>query len=347
MPPIPSNQARAAFTQALLQIYVEKPKVYSFFRSFFPSVEHMTRYVSIEVQRGTEKVAVDVLRGTDGNRNSFSRSTQKVIDPPLFDEYFDITELDLYDFLQAPTIDAAMYNQLILTAAEKVQLLVNKIERAYELMCAQVLQTGIVTLKNQDNIDFKRKSESIYALTSGNRWDDNIDPAVSLITGASFLREKGKAQGTNLNLIMGGSAFEALKNNAKFAAKYDIRNIEPGLLRTEQQMATGAVPQGTVSFGSFRGTIFTYPEVYEAANGTMTKYLDEKNVIMLPENPDFKLAFAAVPQLITGVGSTQKGAYVFKDFPDEKHATHEYHVKSAGIAVPTAVDQIYTMKVLN
>ena len=44
----------------------------SFLRSFFPVKTTASKYVSIEVQRGTEYAAVDVLRGTDGNRNTFS-----------------------------------------------------------------------------------------------------------------------------------------------------------------------------------------------------------------------------------------------------------------------------------
>jgi DNA-binding protein len=58
------------------------------------------------------------------------------------------------------------------------------------------------------------------------------------------------------------------------------------------------------------------------------------------------MAYAAVPQLV-GLGQAPaKGAYLISDYVDMKLAKHEFHIKSAGVAIPKAVDQIVTIKTL-
>jgi len=41
-----------------------------------------------------------------------------------------------------------------------------------------------------------------------------------------------------------------------------------------------------------------------------------------------------------------KGKFVVSDYTDERNATHIFDVKSAGVAIPVGVDQIYTVKVI-
>ena len=150
MSTISSVQARALFTIKLIAVYKERTVPTSFLRSFFKTKESDTKQLSIEVQRGTEMIAVDVERGTQGQLNKFSRSTEKIFVPPYYREYFDATDLDFYDrlFTQNGTIDVITFSQWLGTVVEKIAMLQDKIERAYELQCSQVFETGIVTLKN-------------------------------------------------------------------------------------------------------------------------------------------------------------------------------------------------------
>jgi len=122
---IPASQARALFTQGLVDIYREQVKTTSFLRSFFPTEEFGTKYLSVEVERGFEKVAVDVTRGTEGNRNVFSKSTEKIWEPPLYDEFFDMTQLDLYDrlFTSSGNISDTDFGALIAEASNRTYAL--------------------------------------------------------------------------------------------------------------------------------------------------------------------------------------------------------------------------------
>jgi len=343
---IPASQARAQFTQALVAVYKERPVVKSFLRSFFPEVYKGTKYVSIEVERGFEKVAVDVLRGTEGNRNEFGKSTQKIFEPPYYKEYFDMTQLDLYDVLMGQQmISEVQYGEMLAQVSEKLGMLQAKIERSYELLCSQTLTTGIITTNSGDNIDFKRKADSLVDY-SGSPWTGANSPYEDLETGCNFLRQVGKAQGGVFNAILGSSALNALLNNSVFLTRQNLFNMALDAVRPPQRDSVGATLHGQLSVGSYKVNLWAYPEYHDDSAGVSTAYVDPKKVILLPEAPRFTMSFAAVPRLITSAGQQAVGAFTVKEFMDEAKESHNISIASAGIPIPVAVDQIWTAKVV-
>lgn len=344
---IATSDARALFTKMLIDVYRERTAPTAFLRSFFTVKEEITKELSIEVQRGTEKIAVDVERGTEGNRNKFSRSTEKIFVPPYYREYFDATELSLYDRLFGSTeIDDGIFTAFLEQVAEKLRLLQDKIERAYEVQCSQVLETGIVTLNAGINIDFKRKSASLVD-GSATPWTTGTnDPYEDLESGCNFLRQTGKAQGGTYNAIFGSEVLSAFLNNDIVKARADVRNFFLDMVRGPQRNSVGAALHGEVSCGSYNVRIWTYPEFYDNSSGVSTSYINSKKFILLPEAPRFVLGFAAVPQLATVNGGVKRGAYIVGDYIDERNHKHIFDIRSAGVAIPVAVDQIYTRKVI-
>jgi len=347
---IPVVDAQGLFTKGLIAVYKELPQVTSFLRSFFPSVESMTREVSVAVRRGSEFVAVDVAAYSDGNRNSFDKSTERIIKPPLYHEYLTANEHRLYDQVITAIANGnvTFFKEITAELADDLMELRKKIERGIELQCAQVLLDGVVQLNNNTDIDFKRKATSLVAFGAGNDWNlGTVSPYETLKAGATFIRTKGKAQGSVYNVIMGDDAFEAFMTNTIVKERADIRNFELDLIKEPQRNALGGVLHGRVSAGAYKFNLWTYPEYYDTELVLNNPYIDPKKVIILPENPNFKTAFGAVPQLISKAGTIpQKGAYLMQDFFDEKAGSHEQHIKSAPVAVPVAVDQIYTIQVL-
>lgn len=347
------SEARGLYTKMIVDVYKERISPQSFLRSFFKVKESATKYISVEVQRGTEKIAVDVQRGTEGNRNAFGLSTERIILPPYFREYFDGTDLDLYDrlFGASGEIDAAIFSQFMDSVADKYGMLQDKIDRAYEKQAADVLTTGVLTLADSSTIDFKRKAASIIDVADINvnrRWTDstNSKPYDDLKAGAQFLREKGKSSGSVINAIMGGKAMTAFLDNTKVQARADIKNFSLDLISAPQRNSVGASYNGSVSAGAYRFDLWSYPEVYDNASGVSTQYVEEEKVILLPETPRFTMAFAAVPRLVGDGAQPLKGQYVLGDYIDQRNSAHIFDIKSAGVAVPVAVDQIYTMKVV-
>lgn len=343
------TDARGLFTKTLIDVYQERPPKTAFLRSFFPTEMSSTKEISIEVERGFEKVAVDILRGSEGNRNSFSRSTEKIFVPPLFREYFDATQLDLYDRVLGSqgNAQAPLFVALMNKIADRISLLQDKIERAYELQCAQAMITGIVTMKNGNNIDFKRKAASLVDLTSaGGYFSANSDVFAQFQAACDFLRSVGKSGDGTFNAICGSTALTNLLANTVFTTRQNLFNMALDNVITPVRGALGMTYHGTLTAGAYKIQLWAYPQFYDdITTGVSTPYIDPKKVVIIPTKPRFKMAFAAVPQLIGEPGQLPlQGDYLVGEFIDNRKAVHDFDIQSAGLAIPVAIDQIYTMK---
>jgi hypothetical protein len=357
---IPIQQARGLFTQALVDTWRERVVPTNFLRSFFVENTNDTRYVDIEVRRGRERIASDVLRGTEGNRNQVSRSTQKVFEPPYYREYLNVTEIDLYDRVfgeEATSVSDNMLTRVIDKVAEDVLDMQDKIERAHELQCAQVLQTGIVLLQNAVDIDYKRKAASLVDLTAPNYWDQATStPLQDFEAGGNFLRSDGKIQTGVYNAVMRGPVLNALLDNAQFKARADLRRVSlvDITMPSDRVLGVGSVLHGEISAGSYKIRLWTYDEEYELKDGTKVKYIDGNKVILLPEAPRFKFEYGAVPKIVRDTGNAEFPEFIGQvaakfslgNWIDRRADAHYFDVKSAGLAVPVGVDHVYTMQVL-
>lgn len=344
---IPVSDARGLFTKTLIDVYRERINPKLFLGSFFDVKESTSKNVSIQVQRGREKVAVDVYRHSSGSRLKTTRSSEKIWTPPYYHPYIVCNEHELYDVaIGAQTPD--MFIRLAEELADEVVTMRDTINRSYELQRSQVFDTGVVELKSGANIDFKRKAASLVDKGGGNYWaTGTVDPYADMETACQFLRKEGKATGGVFNAILGSEALSDFLSNTIVKERADIRRITLDDLQMPQVNAEGGVYHGQVSAGSYKVNIWTYEEYYEDADGNLTPYIDPKKMVMLPLAPRFTMAFAGVPQLLTD-GNTvpQKGAFLLQEFIDERAQAHEMHLKSAGLAVPVAVDQIHTTQVV-
>jgi hypothetical protein len=345
---IQTTDAQGLFTKKLIAVYKEKTTPTKFLNSFFTEDISDGLEVSIGVQRGSEKIAVDVERGSDGNRNTFSKSTEKIFTPPYFNEYWDITSLDFYDRLwRASEISDMALAQLVNSAVEKTQALEDKIDRAYELQRAQAFLTGIVTLsQGVGKIDFGRKAGSMVDLagTTGYFATGGVIPFLAYEAGALFLQTVGKTGATTFNAIHGSQAIADLYANAKFLERQNLMNLSLDLIQVPQKNSEGGVYHGQITAGVYKVNIWSYPQFYDNAINVQTPYIDPKKVVMLPESPKMVMAYAAVPQLLDPGQAPLTGKFIVSQFTDEKRKTREYHVESAGVPVPVAIDQIYTFK---
>lgn len=357
---IPVNQARGLFTQDLIKVYKQLPKPTDFLKKFFPEKTSNTRYLYWAVRREGEPVAVDVVRGTEGNRNTFSIETDKIVDPPYFNENFDITQTDLYyRAFSSDMVDESVMTDYMTWVLEHMQSITNKIERAYELQRITCLLTGVITLKDGSVIDFKRNALSIVDNGGASYWDTNattIDPIAILDQGCTYLRTAGKASGGNFNVIMGEKALEAFLNTTAVKSRgRDFYMKLSDLQMPNLDTASGAAYHGRISVGSYTCDIWTYPQYYDAIGqgpvGNSVAYMNPKQIIVIPQAPDFIMGYAAVPILpmsTTGrmsLPTLTKGAYTPYDRINQMNDSWVAGVKSAGIALPTAIDQIFTATV--
>lgn len=354
MAEIAVTDARALFTKGLIAVYQERIYPTPFLRTFFPSQTEPTKEISIEVERMGEKVAVDVVRGTEGNRNSFYRSTEKVFLPPLYREYFDATELDLYDRVLGSqgNMQAPLFAALLNKVADKISLLRDKIERAYELQCAQVFHNGVVTVRSGTNIDFKRKTASFVDKSAAKWTTGTNDPFADVKTGCDFIRKVGRTAAERYAMIMASDVLDALMKNTVFTTRQNLFHMQLDSVLPPQRNGVGATYHGTITAGSYQVDLWAYPQFYDLKSGTdaaptytTTPYVNAGEAWLIPAKPNFKFGFAAVPQLVGEPGQLPvQGEFVMGQFLDTRLAKHDFDIQSAGLAIPVAVDQIYTLQ---
>lgn len=347
--PITPQQLRAEFTSQLVAVYQERIFPTLFGRSFFRTVTAPTKYVSIEVERMGENMSVDVLRGTEGTRNTFSKSTAKIYLPPYWHEFFDATDEDLYDRVLGSmgTANAPLFTALLNRISDRLGTLQDKIERAKELQCWQVLLTGIVTMNNGDNIDFTRKAESLVDLTgAGGYFAANSQVFDQFEAACNFIRGTGRCADGTFNAVLGSTALADLLKNTNFTARQNLFNMALDQVQGPARNGVGATFHGTITAGSYKVQLWAYPQFYKhPTTGTLTPYMDPKKVVVLPTAPQFIYTHAAVPQLIGEPGQMPaQGEYMIGEYLDHRRTAHEFDIRSAGLPVPVAVDQIYTMK---
>ena len=359
---ISREEALGIYTRTLPTVFNDKIAPKNFLRSFFKVKTSPALNVSTEIKRNGELVAGDVMRGSDGNINSFSKSTQRIYTPPFYKEGVISTELDYYDRVFGTTgdISAESLDMFIDEVADKLSSLQAKIERAYELQCSQAIFDRIVQVNNGDNITFPKKSESeINANTTSGAYFDNASskPSLSFIAAGAFLRSKGKAQGGVFDCVCGESAWNALLNSTEFQKFFTATSVTltDAIGMNPINPMLGAAYQGRVKYGSYLFDFWTYPETYDTVSGgtvTSNSYVPTKKIAVIPKAPAFEFRYAGVPTLIEADGMrspvymSTPGEFHIRQYNDDRKAVTVYEVTSAGLAVPVAIDQIAVITAL-
>jgi hypothetical protein len=350
---ISTADARGLVTKKLVQVYSTRKTTTKMFSSFFKKVETGTLAVSIEVQRGTEKIAIDVERGTEGNRNKFDSATEKMFIPAFYNEWFDVTEVDLYDNLFVDSfVDLGVVTNFLNNLADKYAALQDKIERAIEKLCADALEFGSIQLYDGSLVKFGRKSGSFPNAGAGNYWaTGTTDPFAQIRADIDFIRAEAMIESPVYNLICGSTAFDDLYKNTTFLSRQDLVNLKIDNIVSPILKAPGAYLHGTITAGSYRVQLWTYTGQYRNAANTLVPYMNPKKTILLPETTDFTLAFGGIPQII-GANSDSpalaldKRAFSPYQIVDERKVSIQYGLKSAPLPIITAVDSIVTRQVV-
>jgi hypothetical protein len=352
------NQHKQAITSRIIATFSDAMPPKMGLSGFFPSETTSDKQVGIEIERNRQLVAVDVQRGTDANMNNFSQYTEKLYEPPMYLEGFNFADLDRYNvtFGERNNPSASDAFNMINQANRKLTILRSKIERAIEKQRAQALQTGIVQLKNGDNIDYKRKAASIPVLSGTDVWNDaGSNPLTDLETGCKFIREEGLSAGSTINAIMGRDAFREFMNNAAVKDQADIRRIDRVNLGFPQlNNVTGLGFHGQVSVYDFVVNIWTYSDTYEEIGGAKTPYIDVKNVVLIAEDFEARTAFAGVPAIIRDLSNAEYPEYIqqqeaefyINNYVDPTKKAHMFDIGSAPLAIPVSIDRVYTVQVL-
>lgn len=347
-------QHSRALTAKVVSKFIEEITVKTGFNGWFPRETTPTLEVDVEVQRDNDLIAVDVVRFTEGNKNKSSRLTEHKYIPPFFKELYDFQNDQVYmnTIALGVGMESIQVNAAIAKNAMKnVRKMKAKIERAIAKQQADVFQTGIITLTNGDNIDYRRKPASM--VVSPLPWSNptTAKPIDDLRAGLTFLRDVGNSSGEAVNVIMSGDAltyFLAADQITKQGTNV-VKQIERiNIVMPQFEKTTGFAFHGQVAAGDFVVNLWTYAEKYTNDAGATVKYLTPTNVIMLPSDFEGKTVFGGLYTLnsVGGIDMPQivETDYLLRNYSDEKTVSSTLELTSAPIVIPFTIDKMYTFK---
>lgn len=350
----------AKITSKVVGAFEEMIPVRAGFSGWFPEETTPSLEVDVEVQRDNDLIAVDVMRFTEGNKNKFSRATEHKYVPPFFKEDYDFQRDQIYmNTVALGVMNNPQINQVIAqNALKNVTKNRAKIERAIRKQQADVLQTGIVSLVNGDNIDYRRKAASMVNVdTAGDYWSvaDTATPLDDLQDGMRFLRDVGNSNGSVVNVVMRSEALNAFLATTQVKDQADIRRVDRVNIAMPQfSEATGFAFHGQVAAGDFIVNLWTYNEKYTDASGTTQYYLASNLVVMMPDDFQGKTVFGGLATFneTTVGGATVKvpgvveANYLIRSYNDERTLSSTIELTSAPLVIPFTIDKLYTMQVL-
>jgi hypothetical protein len=355
------SEATSVFTDSVVGSFRDPVAPTQFLQGFFNVTFKMSKYVTIKIKRSGRAVAVDVQRYSGGELVSNTTIDHKKFFPPFFHNLIALSDHELYDnvvgmiaAIESGVMPAGQANLLranLKAITDDMNIdymeIKNMQMRAIELMCAQCLRSGIVTLASDENIDYKRKAGSIVDLGGGSYWTDAVDPFQTLEDQFTWIKENGNSGATEFDCIFGTSALNALKNNTIFKERNDLRNFDSGKLVAPTRPRDGAVYHGQMFCGEGIANIWTYNQFYDHPDtGASTPYMDSTEVVIIPTDAVLELVFCLVPNIAAEGAPIQTEAFFLQSDIKPIEGVHQLHVKNASLPIPVSIDRLSTVKVV-
>jgi hypothetical protein len=247
-------------------------------------------------------------------------------------------------------------SRLAAILVRKMARMTNMIRRSMEHQAAQVLQTGTITLTDENGkqtftLGLTPKPEHFPTALIPWADVDNADPLGDIDTVADSVRDNGNVDITTL--VFGNTAwFNFIKNKwVQDNLKKDILNM--GELNP-QIINKGGKRMGYIDYGANRYMLFTYNARYNPFGDRENKhkFLDPNKVILLPEISDLDLRriFGGIPIVkpdatfdqIFGTGKVEIGGeYDIKPrvFYSEDQGTFIGEIKSRPLMLPVSINR--------
>lgn len=312
-----------------MQLYSQMRMPTGFLQRWFtvkPGNIYSGNKIALDVERYGEDVAVAIQKCTGPNLNDIDQFTTKEFTPPAYGEAFPVDVCELLNRMAGVDPYSAAYteyaSQLTAIMAKGFRLIGAKIDRAVELQASQILQTGTLTLTDDNGatvytLSFQPKAT--HFPTVGTSWSNTAtaNPLNDIEDLAEVIRTDGKIDSDVL--IMGKTALRNFLRNDDVTQVLDNRRIDLGAIRPEMR-DSGATYYGYVWAGSYRFELWAYNEEYtDPQTGNPVKYIGDDKVIIMSSRTRLDMASARVPLplgpdprvagLMPGRISSREGSY--------------------------------------
>jgi len=293
-------------TKKMLAAYIQMAAPMLFLSGLFksPAVNfHTTEEVEIDIVRSDEDVAIVIQDLSSGHRmNGTDLYTNKGFKPPIFKEAVPLNAFDLLKRMpgdnpfQSPSFRANLITRMF-NAMTKVEA---KIRRSIELQASQVLQTGIVTLADENGttlytLDYKPKAT--HFPDAGIAWGGATSvPLNDLNALAEVIRNDGL--GDPDELIFGSTAWNLFIQDDSVKELLDNRRMDLGAVVPQEKRNNGGTYKGWIQIGNYRFDMWSYGARYKhPQTGVKTMFVDPDKVIMRDSSGRLDATFGAIPNI--------------------------------------------------
>lgn len=336
--------------------------VQGFLSSFFKTTEEdytEAEYVEIDVERNTEAVAPTLRDAKTGavvvNEDVWQENKYR---PPYSAMKDPINLHELLERQPGETDDADAVGTWFGRLVRKVVRVLTKYHRMFakniELQCAQVLQTGKITLTDEKagvtyELDY-HQSATHLPVAAVNWGASGATPVADITSLCDVIAEDGQA--SPAIAIFGKTAWAHIIADSTFKDMVKRDGLGLGTLNPTLENK-GARYMGYAVFGSHRLDLYVYTSKYKTlAGSTKYDYLDENKVVVTAalEDLDLRTVFGGVPTLgmkapfvdvvppvVTYDGFIRVHNRVFED---EQQDTYTAESKMRALAIPVSIDRI-------
>jgi hypothetical protein len=280
-----------------------KPKSFLTSLAFTVGRDIEGEVLEIDIIKGARRIAPLVHAKHEGKKIEKRDYETREIKPPYIKMLDETNAADMMKRRPGETIYRPGVSAAQLAAerlGEQLQEFIEMIQRRIEVMAAEALAEGKITLTGEGfngEIDFLRDANNDITLAGANLWDDaDSDPPGNLLDWQDQISNKTGLLATKL--VLGFQALKAFLKNAEVRALLDNRRIMLGQITREE------VPEGAVYYGSVHGVdIFGYNERYLDEAGATQRFVAEKEALMVVEGARSKnkLHYGAIKDVEAGV----------------------------------------------
>jgi len=304
-------------TKRMLKVYEQNGKTPSLFLSGMfqspPENFHNSESVEIDIERSDEDVAIVIQDISTGYRmNSEDLFVNKGFIPAIYKEAISLNAFSLLKRTPGddPFKDVKFRASLLTKMFKGMKKVERKIRRSLELQASQVLQTGKLTLNNENGVavyslDFVPKTS--HFPTASIAWGQS---GATILDDLDALGEQIRDDGLDDpdEIILGKDAFRAFMADEAVQKVFDQRRADQGTISPMKKNGKGGLYRGTVEIGNYKYDIWTYGGRYkDPETGAKIQFVDPANVIMRISTGRLDASFGAIPNIaaILGVGAAR------------------------------------------
>ena len=344
----------------MIEMYMEEATAPMFLSSFCRTPAenfHDSEFVEIDIERDSEDVAVAITDLTAGpNINEANQYTNKKFKPPVFREAGAVSAYSQHDRQpgENPFDDPDFGANATRESFKIFRKNERKIRRAVEHMMSQVLQEGVVTLRDENGnavyvLDYQQKDNHRAVAPVAWAADGSAgNPIQDISNLGDTIRRNGKRKPDTL--IFGGTAFERFLINDNVKEALENRRMDRGSVERPSREREDAKFHGTIAIDNRVYEIWLYDGFYkDPQTDELTDYVAPDNLIMLSSGARIDLSYGSIPLFrpearalsflpdrLTGV--EQALAMTLNSWIKEDNSALMVEAGTRPLVIPTAID---------